>query len=120
MYLLFKKSENLCIFIRLIIQISVTTIFSISLILISSFAASSLNVLQGSASLIVNFWVKDLKTFKALTYFLLLLLFFNCFYLFFKSFTKGRICKLGFFYCSTLIRWQYLFTWKIFIFINVT
>ena len=45
-------------------------------------------------------------------------LLFNCFCLFFKSFSKNRIYKLSLFYCLSLIRRQYFFTCKIFIFIN--
>ena len=36
-------------------------VFSISLILLSSFLASSLNVFSGMTSLIVNFWVIGFK-----------------------------------------------------------
>ena len=43
---------------------------------------------------------------------------FNCFYLFFKSFSERKISKLSLFYYSTLIRRKYFFTCKIFIFIN--
>ena len=48
---------------------SISTLFPISLFLLSSFLASSLNVFSGITSLIVNFWVIDFKTSNASTYF---------------------------------------------------
>ena len=42
----------------------------------------------------------------------------NCFYLFFKCFIEKRICNLSLFYYLSLIRRQYFFICKIFIFTN--
>ena len=59
---------------------SLSTVFSISFILLSSFLASSVNVFSGIASLIVSFWVLGFKTSKASTcFFLVFQLFFFCF-----------------------------------------
>ena len=45
-------------------KFSLSTVFSVHLILLNSFLASSVNVFSRIASLIVNFWVLGFKNFK--------------------------------------------------------
>ena len=58
-------------------------LFLISLNLLSSYLASSLNLFSGVASLIVNFRVLGFQTSKALTFF------FPCYSIAFFSFSNG-------------------------------
>ena len=46
-------------------KFSLSTVFSVHLILLNSFLASSVNVFFRITSLIVNFWVLGFKNFKA-------------------------------------------------------
>ena len=58
-------------------KFSLSTAFSISLILLGSFLVSSVNVFSGIVYLIVNFWVLGFKTFKTSTCFSFLYFFFH-------------------------------------------
>ena len=70
--LLFEHLKSYVYEFLLSTKFSLSTVFSISLLLLSSFSVSSLNVFSGITSFIVNFWVLGFKTSNASTCFFFL------------------------------------------------
>ena len=94
-------------------------------------STSALNILlcslsgMLSLSILKSFFVSSLDSSNCLSqssiaFTCFLLFVFNFFCLFFKSFSWRRIFKLGLYYYLSLIKMQYFFTCKIFIFIDFT